>query len=401
MKCPFCNYVSFEYLNSCNKCSKDLSSHKIKYSLTEFIEPIPLGLASYVGASSSVAAGGEPFLDSDVGLDDFTIGDSDTSDEGSQFSVSSEPLDGSPDESAISAFDFEDSEDTNVALTDDPSEISFEDTGDDVAADKEEAPSEESILESTGVQFDELNESEVTFAESDFSVDLDEPQQEETPLASEESTTASKEIPPPPPVVTEEQAVPPAEEESVGLGEEIRHENEQAPPDLPDAVELNIEEEAADIELGLSSIDIGGDANDNQNLLAPDDGGQHDTPPAGIDHLKVADNDEAIELNIADDSDNIEAEQLEAAPSNVADPISSDEFADDEFADDEFADIEISLTDDDILEAVDSKGTSNKDQGGSQELEGSFDNLDTNLYLDDLDLSIGEDDLGIDFEKKD
>lgn len=59
MKCPHCSYVSFEYLDSCRKCSKDLTTHKGQFGI-EFLEPVSLGILTFVEgrAAASSAVGG-------------------------------------------------------------------------------------------------------------------------------------------------------------------------------------------------------------------------------------------------------------------------------------------------------------------------------------------------------
>jgi hypothetical protein len=59
MKCPHCSYVSFEYLDTCRKCSKDLTTHKGQYGI-EFLEPVSLGILTFVEgrAATSAAVGG-------------------------------------------------------------------------------------------------------------------------------------------------------------------------------------------------------------------------------------------------------------------------------------------------------------------------------------------------------
>ena len=59
MKCPHCSYVSFEYLDTCRKCSKDLTAHKGQYGI-EFLEPVSLGVLTFVEgrAATSAAVGG-------------------------------------------------------------------------------------------------------------------------------------------------------------------------------------------------------------------------------------------------------------------------------------------------------------------------------------------------------
>ncbi len=67
MKCPQCNYVSFDYLDSCRKCSKDLTAHKSQVGI-DFLEPIPIGVLAFLesGAREPVAIGtGAANFDSD------------------------------------------------------------------------------------------------------------------------------------------------------------------------------------------------------------------------------------------------------------------------------------------------------------------------------------------------
>jgi hypothetical protein len=39
MKCPKCGYYSFDHLDSCKKCSVDLTEHKAKFNLRGFFSP--------------------------------------------------------------------------------------------------------------------------------------------------------------------------------------------------------------------------------------------------------------------------------------------------------------------------------------------------------------------------
>ena len=39
MKCPKCGYNSFEYYDSCKKCSSDLTGYKLTYSITPMLLP--------------------------------------------------------------------------------------------------------------------------------------------------------------------------------------------------------------------------------------------------------------------------------------------------------------------------------------------------------------------------
>jgi hypothetical protein len=40
MKCPKCGYNSFEYYDSCKKCSSDLTGYKLTYSITPMLFPL-------------------------------------------------------------------------------------------------------------------------------------------------------------------------------------------------------------------------------------------------------------------------------------------------------------------------------------------------------------------------
>ena len=49
MKCPKCGYVSFDHLNNCMKCSRDLSDCRQDLNLSDFKAEVPFLLGSLVG----------------------------------------------------------------------------------------------------------------------------------------------------------------------------------------------------------------------------------------------------------------------------------------------------------------------------------------------------------------
>ena len=49
MKCPKCGYVSFDHLNNCMKCSRDLSDCRAGLNLLDFRPEVPFRLGSLVG----------------------------------------------------------------------------------------------------------------------------------------------------------------------------------------------------------------------------------------------------------------------------------------------------------------------------------------------------------------
>ncbi len=59
MKCPKCNYISFDYLDECKKCGKDLSEHKEKHNIRSLL--FAGGIAAAGGAVAAAGAGEEDF----------------------------------------------------------------------------------------------------------------------------------------------------------------------------------------------------------------------------------------------------------------------------------------------------------------------------------------------------
>ena len=51
MKCPKCNYISFDYNQVCPKCNKDISSEQQRMSLPEYKPSPPYLLASLLGGA--------------------------------------------------------------------------------------------------------------------------------------------------------------------------------------------------------------------------------------------------------------------------------------------------------------------------------------------------------------
>jgi len=50
VKCPKCNYTSFDYLDNCKKCGKDLSEHREKHAIRSVL------FATAVSGAGAVAA---------------------------------------------------------------------------------------------------------------------------------------------------------------------------------------------------------------------------------------------------------------------------------------------------------------------------------------------------------
>lgn len=59
MKCPKCSYTSFDYLDECKKCGKDLTEHKEKYNIRSLMFPAAGGVAGV--ATAAVTGESEEF----------------------------------------------------------------------------------------------------------------------------------------------------------------------------------------------------------------------------------------------------------------------------------------------------------------------------------------------------
>ena len=62
MRCPKCGYVSFDYLSSCRKCSKDLTEVQQSLNLFNFKPEVPFLLGSLVGGDHLGGSGGQATL---------------------------------------------------------------------------------------------------------------------------------------------------------------------------------------------------------------------------------------------------------------------------------------------------------------------------------------------------
>ncbi len=80
MKCPKCSYVSFEYLDRCTNCGKELAEHKsefgidfIRYSSINILSPSKQNGGEDIGEDTAVAvAGAEEEAVADISTDTFS-----------------------------------------------------------------------------------------------------------------------------------------------------------------------------------------------------------------------------------------------------------------------------------------------------------------------------------------
>lgn len=338
MKCPYCNYVSFDYLNTCRKCSRDLTAHKSQYGI-DFLEPVSLGaLAAAGGAAAAMAEEATASFDTgDFSFDTETsegvvIGGEEEaaaealpeSDEGFQLDIgeSAEQETGQAEARMGGGTD----EDLSAALGESTDEISLQDieTGEGIEISTE--PEEEEA--STG-QVEQLA------SDSGFSLNLGEDFSEDSGLAIEEPPP----LPEPGESVIEEA---PEEEgislESAGLGEIELAEEPAGQIDMESAEPLAPEEEPGEIIF---------------------------EEPAG---------EEAPEITIEEEEENEPAgEDLE-----ISLELEEDESgATGREAEEDFADIELGAGEKELFEDEE-----RKDEGEDEEID-----------LGDLDLQIGDEDL--------
>ena len=66
MKCPKCGYHSFDHLDSCKKCSTDLTEHKAKFNLRGFFSPGQPAVAEVAAVADESDVEEEPSADGSV-----------------------------------------------------------------------------------------------------------------------------------------------------------------------------------------------------------------------------------------------------------------------------------------------------------------------------------------------
>lgn len=75
MKCPKCGYNSFDHLDSCKKCGKDLAEHKARFNIQSILlSEMPAEAMSSIAEEAVAAATEAP----DVAIDDFSGSTSET-----------------------------------------------------------------------------------------------------------------------------------------------------------------------------------------------------------------------------------------------------------------------------------------------------------------------------------
>jgi hypothetical protein len=425
MKCPHCGYVSFEYLDGCKKCSKDLSAHKAQFAI-DYMQPVSLGILSYVGSGAAMAVAAGDESDS-FDTNDFAMGTD------SGVSVATGATDeftldfGGDDaegDAVGGAVDFGEGDD-DVAIeigdegTDDVSlDIGAAEAEDEISLDLGE---DESIEEEAGISID-IGEADgksgdiaIDFGDDDedeiaLDIAVDEPAQGDVDIAIDFGDDDEDEI-------ALDIAVDEPAQGEADIAVDFGGDEDEIALDI--AVDEPAREEA-DI-----AIDFGGDEDDIALDIAVDEPAREEADIAidfGGDEDEIALDMGAPEVSLASPDQSSSSLNLDDTSGFSLDL--GDEFADtgsgfsfDEgaaagqaldlgdveaisedagkapHADDDFADIELSIEDEDLFGG---KNAPAKKKGEATDL-----GLDTNLDLSDLNLDLGDDDLGIDFDDTD
>ncbi len=381
MKCPKCNYISFEYLNECRKCSIDLSAHKSELGI-DFPEYSDLDLLSHIdlgGQSEAEAQNEEPAVA--VADEEETAEPEEAVHEEVETVVEEETVDADMSDiaSGIEITGESDEEGQAEVSEDDSGGINFGGFGDgdgddetvsiDAAALEEEPQAEALTDEPEGIDLGEIGES----TEETASMEL--PEIEEEPVAEVQAPEA---------VDVEEAGendldLPTEETSEEGTGEidldipgeetaETDEVTEAAPAEISESDEISLGD-LEDTTGGLSesqAVDALGSTEDDMSLDLGDveAGGKTDEGETAADAL------EDVDLDLGD----VESSEDEAPESDTAEEeeVSADTLSVDDL------DLDLNMDDDSIV-------LDDEPDGKKKEKD---DDDDDDLGLDDLELEL-------------
>ncbi len=152
MKCPKCSYTTFDYLDTCPRCGKDMTAEKAKLNISSIKPKPPFLLGSLTGDLSDSSVG-IPIPEGSEGVaEEMKLKDEEVYDDGSELDINmeeeslSEP--GKPRKEAVEEFDLGD-----LDLSEDDQDMEMEfipDTGgpeiEEVAVEAEEATKDEKSI---------------------------------------------------------------------------------------------------------------------------------------------------------------------------------------------------------------------------------------------------------------
>jgi hypothetical protein len=152
MKCPKCSYTTFDYLDTCPRCGKDMTAEKAKLNISSIKPKPPFLLGSLTGDLSDSSVGIPIPEDSEGVVEEMKLKDEKVYDDGSELDINmeeeslSEP--GKPRKKVVEEFDLGD-----LDLSEDDQDMEMEfipDTGgpeiEEVAVEEEEATKDEKSI---------------------------------------------------------------------------------------------------------------------------------------------------------------------------------------------------------------------------------------------------------------
>jgi len=355
--------VSFEYLNTCKKCSKDLTSHKSAHGI-DFIEPMPLGILTFVDTSvGSAAPAPSEAMEFDTG--DMLVDSGEAEEESVSIGLDEAPEDldevsGDFGEEAV-AVDFEADTSEDIAVDEVIEEMDIGlDLGEEAV---EETGDEEAVsigIEEPDVELEEPEAGEGVEISLD---DLEEEPVAATETAAEDDSAGFE-------ITDDSDPIASDSGFTLGLGEDL---GEGGELDFSSDVGLDTTDEAALDEKLIDEADF--TIEESADSLLGGAGKEAGEAEAGL-AVEEGESEPEIELAIDKEEPQVEIaieEPEEDTGSAIELAEEPAETAPAETGEDDFADIDLSLDDKDLF----GEGTDESDE----------------IDLGDLDLQIGDEDL--------
>lgn len=143
MKCPKCKYITFDYLNICPRCGKDMSPEKEKLNISSVKPNTPFLLGTLTGDLNDSSVGIKVPESTEEGAEGMMLGDEEVYDDGSELNIDL-------DEKEISESDVDTEIDIgDIGSSEDDKEIEMDIGSDDISieVEEEESSSEEGVIQ--------------------------------------------------------------------------------------------------------------------------------------------------------------------------------------------------------------------------------------------------------------
>jgi len=149
MKCPKCKYITFDYLDSCPRCGKDMAPEKDKFNIFSIKPNPPFLLGSLTGDLNDSSVGINVAKSTKESTEGMMVGDNEIYDDGSELDINIDEKDIS--ESGENAeLDLGD-----LGSFDDDKELELDFVSDDISPEIEEGAVEEEDSGSEEVEIQE------------------------------------------------------------------------------------------------------------------------------------------------------------------------------------------------------------------------------------------------------